>query len=78
MMAPRVRIWGREAGGWSLLGLAILFFPLPVVPTVLVISGLLILSTNHTWASAVLRKLQAKFPSLFSRKAGSIATVKPI
>lgn len=76
MMAPRVRIWGREAGGWGLLGLAILFFPIPVVPTVLLIAGLLILSTNHAWASSVLAKLQAKFPSLFSRKADAVAPVK--
>ncbi|HET9182641.1 MAG TPA: PGPGW domain-containing protein [Candidatus Angelobacter sp.] len=77
MMAPRVRIWGREAGGWSLLGLAILFFPLPIVPTVLLVAGLLILSANHAWASTVLRKVQAKFPSLFPEKARAITTAKP-
>ena len=78
MMAPRVRIWGREAGGWGLLGLAILFFPLPVLPTVLLIAGLLILSTNHAWASNLLRKVQAKFPFIFTRKAEAAAPLKAI
>jgi len=78
MMAPRVRVWGREAGGWGLLGLAIVFFPFPVLPTVLLVAGLLILSTNHAWASNVLRKVQAKFPSIFTRKAEAIAPVKAI
>lgn len=58
------------------MGLAILFFPLPVVPTILLIAGLLILSTNHAWASNLLRKVEAKFPSLFPRKSDPIATIK--
>ncbi|HWG51055.1 MAG TPA: PGPGW domain-containing protein [Candidatus Acidoferrales bacterium] len=78
MMAPRVRVWGREAGGWSLLGLAVVFFPFPVLPTVLFVAGLLILSSNHAWASHLLRKLQAKFPSIFTRKTEAIAPVKAI
>jgi hypothetical protein len=78
MMAPRVRVWGREAGGWSLLGLAVVFFPFPVLPTVLLVAGLLILSSNHAWAGNLLRKLQAKFPSIFTRKAEAIAPVKAI
>jgi putative transmembrane protein PGPGW len=78
MMAPKVRVWGREASGWGLLGLAVVFFPFPVLPTVLLMAGLLILSTNHAWASNVLRKLRAKFPSIFTRKANPIAPAKAI
>ncbi|MGE5324516.1 MAG: PGPGW domain-containing protein [Actinomycetota bacterium] len=59
------------------MGLAILFFPLPVLPTVLLIAGLLILSTNHAWASTVLGMIRARFPSPSQRKAGSMATAKP-
>jgi nitrogen fixation protein FixH len=73
MMAPRVRTWGREASGWSLLGLAIIFFPLPIIPTVLLLSGLLILSANHAWAGKLVREAQEKFPSLFRKKSAPIA-----
>jgi hypothetical protein len=78
MMAPRVRVWGREAGGWSLLGLAIVFFPFPVLPTALLMAGLFILSTNHAWASNLVRRLQTQFPSIFTRKAEAPAPVKAI
>jgi hypothetical protein len=72
MMAPRVRTWGREASGWSLLALAIVFFPLPLIPTLLFLSGLLILSTNHEWAGKLLREVQERFPSLFRKKTEPI------
>jgi nitrogen fixation protein FixH len=72
MMAPRVRTWGREASGWSLLGLAIIFFPLPIIPTVLLLSGLLILSANHAWAGKLVHEAEEKFPSLFRKKSAPI------
>jgi len=72
MMAPRVRTWGREASGWSLLGLGIVFFPLPIIPTILLLSGLLILSTNHAWAGKLLREAQERFPSVFRKKSEPI------
>jgi putative transmembrane protein PGPGW len=61
MMAVRVRTWGREAGGWGLLSLAIVFFPLPVVPTLLLIAGLLILSTKYAWAGYLLKRVRSLF-----------------
>ncbi len=73
VMGSRVRTWGREAGGWSLLSLAILFFPLPVIPSLLLVAGLLILSSNHAWAGKLVRKGQERFPSLFRRKSEPIA-----
>jgi Putative transmembrane protein (PGPGW) len=75
-MAARVRIWGREAGGWSLLGLAVLFFPLPLLPGLLMIAGLIILSSRHEWAESLLVKAQDRFPSLFRKKAEGIIAVK--
>ena len=71
-MAARVRTLGREAGGWSLLALAVVFFPLPLVPSLLVIAGLIILSARYEWAQALLHKAQARFPALFRRKAEPI------
>lgn len=68
-MAVWVRTWGREAGGWSLLGLAVLFFPLPLIPGLLVIAGLLILSARHEWAENLLRKIKTQFPSMFRKQA---------
>jgi hypothetical protein len=78
MMRPRVRVWGREAGGWGLLGLAIIFFPFPVLPTVLLMAGLLILSSNHRWADNLIRKLQTRFPALLTRRAETVPPVKAI
>jgi Putative transmembrane protein (PGPGW) len=72
-MGSRVRTWGREAGGWSLLGLAILFFPLPLVPSLLLVAGLVVLSAEHVWAGKLLRKAQERFPSLTRKKAEPIA-----
>jgi Putative transmembrane protein (PGPGW) len=59
MMAMRVRTWGREAGGWSLLSLAIVFFPLPFVPSLLLLAGLLILSSRYAWAKHLLKRMRA-------------------
>ena len=71
-MGPRVRTWGREAGGWCLLGLAVLFFPLPFIPSLLLVAGLVILSTKHEWAGKLVRKVEEKLPSLSRKKAEPI------
>jgi putative transmembrane protein PGPGW len=74
MMGVRARTWGREAGGWGLLSLAIVFFPLPVVPSLLLMSGLLILSTKYLWAENLLKRVR-----VFFRRptAVSVAQEKP-
>jgi hypothetical protein len=41
-------------------------------------AGLFILSTNHAWASNLVRRLQTQFPSIFTRKAEAPAPVKAI
>lgn len=74
MMAAKARTWGREAGGWGLLSLAIIFFPLPFVPSVLLLAGLLILSTKYPWAENLLKRIRP----LFRRPtAVSVAQEKP-
>jgi hypothetical protein len=73
MMGPRVRTWGREASGWSLLGLAIIFFPVPVVPSLLLVAGLAILSSKHTWAEKLVHKAQERFPSVFRKRTKPIS-----
>ena len=77
-MATRVRTWGREAGGWGLLGMALIVFPVPVLPTVLGIAGLVILSTHYAWAKTLLHKAQERFPSLFRKKSDAIAAAKAV
>lgn len=76
MMATRARTWGREAGGWGLLCLAIVFFPLPLVPSLLLLAGLLILSTKYLWAEALLKRVRV----LLRRPAPatSLAQEKPV
>jgi hypothetical protein len=68
-MAKRVRTFGREAAGWSLIVLAIIFFPVPFLPTLLVVSALLILSAHYDWAKELLARLRESFPQLFPKKA---------
>ena len=59
----RVRTMGREVWGWTLLALAVPAFPLPVVPTLLVIAGLLVLSGRYHWAGKLLAKARKMLPS---------------
>ena len=56
-----------------MLGLAVLFFPLPLVPGLLFISALVVLSSRYSWAQALLETARSRFPSLF-RKKNAVAT----
>lgn len=50
--------------GWAFLLLGFLGLILPILPGVpFLIVGLLILSTEYLWASSILTKLTARFPS---------------
>lgn len=77
-MATRVRTWGREAGGWGLLTMAVIVFPLPILPSLLGLAGLLVLSTHYEWAKNLLHKAQLGLPSLFRKKSETIAEAKAL
>lgn len=68
-MFSRMAGLGREASGWSLLLLALLLFPLPVLPTLLVVAGLLFLSARYEWASQLMRRTKAVLPAWFAPDA---------
>jgi hypothetical protein len=68
-MFSKIAGLGREASGWGLLLLAVLLFPLPVLPTLLVIAGLLFLSARYSWASQLVRRSKAMLPAWFSPNA---------
>ena len=55
---------GFFVGGWSLIGLGIAGLALPFVPgIVLILLGLVILSSQYVWAQRVLAWLRRKFPT---------------
>ena len=60
------------------MGLAVLFFPLPLVPSLLMVAGLIILSSRYEWAKALLHKTRERFPSLFKRETEPIAAIKAV
>ena len=62
-MAVRVQMLGKELIGWALLVLAALLFPVPVIPSVLVICGLLALSSRYCWAAKLLAKARRIVPA---------------
>jgi hypothetical protein len=62
-MATRVQTFGKEVMGWALLVLAILLFPIPVVPSVLLVAGLLALSSRYCWAAKLLAKAGKVVPA---------------
>jgi hypothetical protein len=62
-MAARVQMLGKEVIGWALLVLAILLFPVPVIPSVLVVCGLLALSSRYDWAATLLVKARKVVPA---------------
>ena len=61
-MAARVQMLGKEVIGWALLVLAILLFPVPVIPSVLVVCGLLVLSSRYWWAAKLLARARKVVP----------------
>jgi len=65
-MFLRIAGFGREASGWGLLLLGRLVFPLPVLPTLLIIAGLLFLSARYSWASRLILRSKAMLPGWFS------------
>jgi Putative transmembrane protein (PGPGW) len=54
---------GKEVIGWALLVLAILLFPVPVIPSVLVVCGLLVLSSRYCWAATLLARARKFIPA---------------
>lgn len=68
-MFSRIAGFGREASGWGLLLLALVLFPLPVVPTLLLIAGLLFLSARYAWASQLMRRTKTMLPAWFAPDA---------
>ena len=54
---------GKEVIGWALLALAMLLFPVPVIPSVLVVCGLLALSSRYCWAAKLLAKARKIVPA---------------
>jgi uncharacterized membrane protein YbaN (DUF454 family) len=66
-MMIRLRDLGIECCGWVLLALAVVFVPLPIVPTLLLLAALLILSSRYSWASRLLEKARGYLPA-FLRK----------
>jgi len=74
-MNTRVRDLAVEAVGWALLALAVIAFPLPVLPTLLLLAALLMLSPRHSWAQRLLAKIRRLFPS-FIRSRNSNATLQ--
>ena len=74
-MTTRLRYLAVEVIGWALLALAVVAFPLPVLPTLLLLAALLILSPRHSWAERLLAKIRRLFPS-FMRSRNGNATVQ--
>jgi hypothetical protein len=66
-MVTRLRDLGIEVAGWALLVLAVVFVPLPIVPSLLLLSALLILSTRYSWASRLLEKARSYLPAFLRR-----------
>jgi hypothetical protein len=64
-MATRVQMLGKEVTGWALLVLAILLFPIPVIPSVLLVTGLLALSSRYCWAAKLLARAGKVVPAPF-------------
>jgi len=62
-MAARVQMLGKEVIGWALLVLAILLFPIPVIPSVLLVCGLLVLSSRYCWAAKLLARARKLAPA---------------
>jgi hypothetical protein len=54
---------GKEVIGWALLVLAILLFPIPVIPSVLLVCGLLVLSSRYCWAAKLLARARKSVPA---------------
>ncbi len=77
-MAKRVRTLGREAAGWSLMGLAIILFPLPFVPTLLVVGALAILSAHYDWAEGLLVKMRRSVPRMFRANAEPVESATAV
>ncbi|HEX2327660.1 MAG TPA: PGPGW domain-containing protein [Candidatus Angelobacter sp.] len=53
----------REATGWTSLGLALVLFPLPLLPTLLLFAGLMILAAHYAWAKRMLNRVKKLIPA---------------
>ena len=76
-MTTRLRYLAVEVIGWALLALAVVAFPLPVLPTLLLLAALLILSPRHSWAERLLSKIRRLFPSFMSSRSGNATVQAP-
>jgi len=70
-MTTRLRYLAVEVIGWALLALAVVAFPLPVLPTLLLLAALLILSPRHSWAERLLGKIRRLFPWFMRSRSGN-------
>ena len=76
-MTTRLRYLAVEVIGWALLALAVVAFPLPVLPTLLLLAALLILSPRHSWAERLLAKIRRLFPSFMRSRSGNATVQTP-
>lgn len=58
----RLKAFGIEVIGWGLLALAVVFSPLPILPSLLLLAALFLLSTRYSWASRLLEKTRKLLP----------------
>lgn len=79
-MAARIKRAGWIAIGWALLTIGVLGLVLPVIPGfALLIPGLMMLSTEYTWAGNVLVWVRQRYPRMaerFDRSRGLPAPAK--
>lgn len=68
-MMNRLRDLGIEVAGWALLALAVVFSPLPIVPSLFLLAALLILSSRYSWASRLLQAARKLIPVSRRRSA---------
>ncbi len=66
----------REVTGWTSLGLALILFPLPLLPTLLLLGGLVILASHYSWAKRWLNRVKKLIPS--AQPAQTIAAEEPV
>ncbi|HYX53239.1 MAG TPA: PGPGW domain-containing protein [Candidatus Limnocylindrales bacterium] len=65
----------REVTGWTSLALALILFPLPLLPTLLLLGGLVILASHYSWAKRWLSRVKKLIPS--AQPAQTIVAEEP-
>ena len=68
---------GFTVSGWIIIGLGIAGLALPFVPgVVLIVLGLVILSSHYVWAQSALAWLRRKFPKVLQFADVQVANVR--